>query len=155
MKTSGQLQLGALKSVRVLPLFLALLFGATTGLVSAQTTAATAAPQSRAQVKMERDEFIRTHHYDTESENWVLRVGIEPPMGVKTRVEIKGERDTFMRNNRFDTVSQAWIPLKATPRDLNAMTREQVRAETLAFVRTHTWNVESESWDDKVVSKKK
>jgi hypothetical protein len=154
MKTSGQLQLGALKSMRVLPLFLALLLGASTGLVSAQGTAAVAAPQTRAQVKMERDEFIRTHHYDTESENWVLRVGIEPPMGVKTRAEIKGERDAFMRNNRFDTVSQAWIPLKATPRDLNALTREQMRAETLAFVRTHTWNVESESWGDKRMSKK-
>jgi hypothetical protein len=154
MKTSGQLQLGTLKSVRVLPLFLALLLGASTGLVSAQSAAGVAVPQTRAQVKMERDEFIRTHHFDTESENWVLRVGIEPPMGVKTRAEIKGERDAYLRNNRFDTVSQAWIPLKATPRDLNAMTREQVRAETLAFVRTHSWNVETESWGEKVASKK-
>ena len=67
---------------------------AASGLAPAQTTPAN--PEStltRAQAKMERDEFLKTHRYDTGTENWVLKSGVEAPAGVKSRAEIKAHRD--------------------------------------------------------------
>jgi hypothetical protein len=137
-------------------LALGLLLAPAAGWVHAQDAAKKAdAPLSRAQVKMERDEFLRTHRWDEAQENWVLKSGMEPPAGVKARAEVKAERDQFLRNNKWDEATSAWVPLAGTPRDMGAMTREQVRNETRQFMRTHRWDEATQGWVDKPAAKKK
>jgi hypothetical protein len=145
-----------MKRLQALPLLLGLLFASTAGMVSAQPAGDMGgASPTRAQVKMERDEFLKTHHYDEVSSNWVLNAGSEPPAGMKSRAEIKAERDEFLRNNRYDTRIADWVPMKSEPRDLNAMSREQVRSETKHFMRTHHWDDVSGSWMEQAPAKKK
>lgn len=135
----------SMKGLQVLPLVLGLIF-ASAGVANAQTggVKAETAP-TRAQVKMERDEFLKTHRWDIVNDNWVMRPDFEAPAGVKSRTEIKAERDDFLRNNRWDVNSETWMSLKGQPRDLGKMSREQVRAETRAFLRTHEWRGEEGS----------
>ena len=113
----------------------------------AQQAASTAmsAPLTRAQVKMERDEFIKSHRWDETSETWVLKQGFEPPAPMKGRAEVLKERDEFLKNNRFDATTGSWIPL-AQPRVISQLSREQVRKETREFVRTHEWDEAAEAW---------
>lgn len=118
--------------------------------VNAQSATDSAAPpMSRQQVKIERDEFMRSHQWDVANENWVLKPGFEPPAGVMTRDEVKTARDEFLRNNRWDSTELTWVPLKEGPRDLGALSRDQVRAETLEFVRTHEWDAYDGKWVDR------
>ncbi len=125
-----------------------LFFALAGGVVQAQGASdpAAAAPLAREQVKMERDEFIRTHRWDAVSENWVMKEGMEAPAGVKMRAEVKAERDEFLRNNRWNPVSDQWEPLTKGPRDVSKMTRAQVRNETRQFVRTHQWDEAKSAW---------
>lgn len=125
-----------------------LFFAFTGSVLQAQGTSAppAAAPLAREQVKMERDEFIRTHQWDAVAENWVLKPGMEGPAGVKARAEVKAERDAFLRNNRWNPVSSQWEPLTKGPRDVSKMTRAQVRNETRQFVRTHQWDDIKGAW---------
>lgn len=137
---------------------MAVLLAASMGLASAPVQAQAAKAGSsltRAQVKMERDEFLKSHRWDEYSENWVLKSGVEPPTGVKTRAEVKAERDVFLRNNRWDEATSAWVPLKDAPRDISTLTRAQVRAETRAFMRTHRWDESSDTWVEKPQRRRK
>lgn len=145
-----------MKRLQALPLLMGLLFASTAGMVNAQTTGDKAgASTTREQVKMERDEFIKTHHYDEVTSNWVLNSGSEPPAGMKSRAEIKAERDEFLRNNKYDTRLDVWVPLKAQPRDLSTMSREEVSKETRHFVRTHHWDDISGTWVENPAKVKK
>ena len=127
-------------SIKSLPLTAAmaaaLMFGAT---AHAQTASATA-PVTRAEVKMERADFLQTHRYDDERGVWTLRAGVEPPAGVKSRAEVKAARDAYLSNNKF-TARHGWEPLKA-PRDMSKMTRAQVAAENKQYLATHTFDEE-------------
>lgn len=144
-----------MKHSHIYPLLFGLLFASTAPLVNAQTDTPAATPVTREQVKRERDEFIRTHRYDTTTDNWVLRAGMEPPSGVKTRAEVKAERDEFMRMHRYDQTSDAWVSSE-TPRNMSTMTRAQVREETRQFLRTHEWDDKASAWiPKKAVIKKK
>jgi hypothetical protein len=113
----------------------------------AQQAAATstASGLTRAQVKMERDEFIKSHRWDENSETWVLKQGFEPPAPMKGRAEVLNERNQFLKNNRWDATTGNWIPL-VQPRVISQMSREQVRRETREFVRTHEWDEAAEAW---------
>jgi hypothetical protein len=102
--------------------------------------AAPSSAVSRAQVKMERDEFMKTHRWDEASDTYVLRSGVEPPMGVKSRAEVKAERDAFLSKHRWDQPTARWIPLDGAPRAMNNVSRAQVKAETAQFLRTHQWS---------------
>ncbi len=145
-----------MKHLRMLPTLLALAITAVGGSVYAQAPpASAAAPLTRAQVKMETADFLKSHRWDEIGENWVLNAGVEAPAGVKTRAEIKAETHQFLRNNRWDDTSSSWVPLKGKPRDLSTMTRAQVRAETSRFVRTHTFDEITQSWVDRPQPKKK
>ncbi|MEO7161214.1 MAG: hypothetical protein ABJA84_03530 [Polaromonas sp.] len=137
-----------MKRLQVLPLVLGLFFTFSAAMVNAQTAGATAGatPMTREQVKMERDEFLRTHRWDTETDNWVMKPGIEAPAGMKSRAEVKAEREEFMRNHRWDQVSDNWLPMDKAPRDLSKLSREQVRAEAAQFVRTHRWDDDKSAW---------
>jgi hypothetical protein len=120
----------------------------TGGMAQAQGASGTAAaaPLTRDQVKMERDEFLRTHQWDAVAENWVLKKGMEAPEGVKARAEVKAERDEFLRNNRWNPVSSDWEPITKGPRDVSKLSREQVRNETRQFIRTHQWDEVKGAW---------
>jgi hypothetical protein len=115
--------------------------------VQAQQAAATAtpAPLTRAQVKMEREDFIKSHRWDEASETWVLKEGFEPPAPMKGRAEVRKERDEFLRNNRWDTATGRWIPL-VQPRVMAQLSRDQVKKETREFLRTHEWDEATEAW---------
>ncbi len=109
------------------------------------TSSAASAPLTRAQVKMERDEFIKSHRWDEANQTWVLKQGFEPPAPMKGRAEVRKERDDFLSKNRWDAASGVWIPL-AQPRVISQLSREQVRRETREFLRTHEWDDATESW---------
>jgi hypothetical protein len=124
--------------------------------VQAQNAPSTAAaPQTRAQVKMERDEFLKTHRWDLAIEGWVLKSGVEPPTGVRPRAEVKAERDAFLRVNRWNAEDGVWVPIKTPPRDLSTRTRAEVQAETKQFLLTHEWNEETGVWAEKPSRMKK
>jgi hypothetical protein len=115
---------------------------------SAWSPTATAAgikqDEQRLQVKMERDEFLKTHRYDPVQGSWVLKSEVLPPRGVKTREEIKAERDAFLRAHKWDR-ERGWIPLQAE-RNLSTLTRAEVKAETAQFNRTHRWEEARDSF---------
>ncbi|MCJ7799047.1 MAG: hypothetical protein MUP33_04705 [Polaromonas sp.] len=125
-----------------------LFFALAGGVVQAQGASdpAATAPLAREQVKMERDEFMRTHQWDAVAENWVLKPGMEAPAGMKSRAEVKAERNEFLRNHRWNPVSGEWNPLTKAPRDVSKMTRAQVRKETIQFTRTHQWDNNKGAW---------
>jgi hypothetical protein len=115
--------------------------------VQAQQAAATAtpAPLTRAQVKMEREEFIKSHTWDADKETWVLKPEYEPPGQMKGRAEVLKERDEFLKANRWDANTESWVPL-VKPREISQLSRSQVRKETREFLRTHEWDTATESW---------
>lgn len=56
----------------------------------AQTSETTAtAPPTRAEIKMETAEFLKTHRWDDEMSAWVLKSGVETSVGIKSRAEVK------------------------------------------------------------------
>lgn len=132
---------------QVLPLILTLCFAFTAGIANSQTTSGTsAAPLTRDQVKMERDEFMRTHRWDQYEDNWVLKSEVEGPAGVKSRAEVKAARDDFLRNHRWDPGVEDWVPVTKGPRDLGQRSRAQVKAEAIQFLRTHQWDGPQGTW---------
>jgi hypothetical protein len=136
-------------------LFIFSVLSATSGFLAAQPND-NSDEKTRQQVKMERDDFLRTHRFDGLTETWVLKRGVEPPAGVKSRADMKAERDKFLSNNRWDDVKGAWVPIKGQPpRNVSTMSRDQVRSETRQFLRTHEWDEISESWIDKPTTTKK
>lgn len=143
-----------MKNLLIYPLLSGLLLISPATLVYAQTDTQAAMPMTREQVKRERDEFIRTHRYDTATENWVFKEGMEPPKSMKPRAEVKAERDEFLRKHHFDQARDIWVP-NEKPRDMSTLTREQVREETAQFIRTHNWDPVKESWVAKPEMKKK
>jgi hypothetical protein len=106
---------------------------------------------SRSQIKMERDEFLRTHNWNETSGLWTLREGVEVPAGVKSRDEVKTERDKFLRNNRW-TEAGGWAPVQ-TPRNTSTMSSAQLRVETKRFMATHVWDEIDGMWLDKAARK--
>ena len=137
-----------MKRLQVLPVIWGLSFALTAGMANAQATggAAGAAPLTREQVKMDRDEFMRMHRWDATSDNWVLKSDIEAPAGMKSRAEVKAQREEFMRNNRWNQATEHWEPMNNAPRDLSKMSRAQVSAETIQFSRTHQWDDDKSDW---------
>ena len=88
------------------------------------TATATSGPLTRAQVKMEREDFIKSHKWDPENENWVLKPEYEPPGPMKGRAEVRKERDEFLKNNRWDTTTETWVPL-VQPRVVSQLSRDR------------------------------
>ena len=154
--SSNQTRGFALKRLHALPLLLGMLLTSSATLVNAQSDAEKSAmPMTREQVKMERDEFLKTHRWDQDTENWVLKAGVEPPMGMKSRAEVKAERDEYLRTHRYERNSDSWISILETPRNLSTMTRAQVKEETRQFLRTHHWDQDRGSWVEQESRKKK
>lgn len=135
-----------MKRSTLLPMLVGIGFTLASGAINAQET--------RAKVKMDRDEFLKTHQWDQERGVYSLKSGVEPPVGVKTRDEIKAERDAFLAKNRWDEPASRWQPVKAE-RDMSTLSRQQVKKETEMFNRTHTWNQETNTYSMKPVAKAK
>lgn len=106
-------------------------------------------PKTRAQVRIERNEFMRTHTWDASVDNWVLKHEFEAPEGHMTRAEVIAERNRFLKTHRWDSADEKWIPLRTQPRELSALSRDEVRRETLEFVRTHEWDNVDGVWREK------
>ncbi len=141
-----------MKTLKLLPIALAFTLAATLGSAFAQNAPAkTEAPATRAQVKMDTAEFMKTHRW--EGENWVLKSDVEAPAGVKSRADVKADTTKFLSLNRWDQPSESWIPVKGKPRDMSLLTRAQVRAETVQFHRTHEIDDTTQDWVDKPVTK--
>jgi hypothetical protein len=146
---------GSMKHLQIVPLLLGLLL-TNIGLVNAQTTVAPT-PLTREQVKMERDEFMKSHRYDQVTENWVMKPGFEAPVGVKSRAEVKAQRDDFLRKHRYEggVDSGKWVPLTDEEAKASNKSRAQVREETRQFVRTHQWDSVKEVWQEAKPAAKK
>ena len=119
----------------------------------AQSTAAEA-PKTRAQVRIDRDEFMRTHTWDSSIDNWVLKHEFEAPEGHMSRAEVVAERERFLKVHRWDSTEGKWVPLGTQPRELSALSRDQVKRETIEFMRTHEWDNEHSIWHDKAMPRK-
>jgi conjugal transfer/entry exclusion protein len=139
------------KQGQVLSVLVAILL-ATTNLAQAQVAAVAASPSqgtaTREQVKMERDEFLKTHRYDSQIDNWVLKPEFEAPAGVKSRDQVKAERSEFLRNNHYDDNTSTWVPISGSAMAASAMTRQQMRDETRQFMRTHQFDEVNQVWKE-------
>jgi len=145
---------GEFTRLHVMALLVGLFVASATGVASAADKAADTSV-TRSQVKMERDEFLKTHEYDPDMDNWVLKPGFEAPAGMKPRAEVKAERNEFLRNNRWDETTSSWVSLKGKPRDMSTMSRDQVRNETRQFNRTHRYDEVNSVWVEQPSRKKK
>jgi len=109
----------------------------------------TAMAQSREQVKMDRDAFLKTMRWDELTGQWVLKSGMEPPAGVLSRTEVIAMREKFLTMHSWNE-AQGWIPLKE-PRDMSKLSREQVNMETLRFLMMYRFEELSGQWVSKAL----
>jgi hypothetical protein len=113
-----------------------------------------AAPATRAEVKMETAEFLKSHRWDPAVDNWVLKDGFDAPAGVRPRTEVRAERDAFLKANRWDSAKEAWVPVKSERGEPPTRTRAQVAAETQQFLKTHEWDETKGAWSEKAPRRK-
>ncbi len=133
-----------MKDQRLLSTLIGMSLATTVGLVSAQTSA-TKTEESRSQVKMDRDEFLKTHTYDAGRQEWMLKPGVQTPTGVTPRAEITAARDKFLSMHRWNAGSQDWVKLPG-PREMSKVSRSQVKMERDAFTKTMVFNNETGLW---------
>jgi hypothetical protein len=106
-------------------------------------------------VKMERNDFLKSHRWDEAKGAWMLQKGVEPPEGVMSRAEVKAARDTFLSKNRWDETAGSWKPVTGDPRNLGTMSRAEVRADTARFTKSHRWDEATQTWELKPMPKPK
>ena len=116
-----------------------------------------ACERTRAEVRNECVEFMRTHSWDEVTGDYVPRLAskgkaaVQPPEGVKKRAEVRAERDSFMKANRWNDAKGQWEPVAGVPRDISKLSRDEVKKETHAFMRTHRWDEASQSYVDRKI----
>jgi hypothetical protein len=116
------------------------------GTAFAQTPEEVACAKTRAEVKADCIQFLKTHRWDEGAGNWVLKTGVRPPEGVKSREEIKAERDKFLAVNRWNDGKTAWEPIPGKARDLSKeplgcdLTRADVKKDCAQFMKTHRFD---------------
>jgi hypothetical protein len=113
------------------------------------------ASSTRSRVKMERNDFLKSHRWDEASGAWMLQKGMDPPEGVMSRAEVKAARDTFLSKNRWDETAGSWKPVAGEPRNMSAMSRAEVRADTARFTKSHRWDESTQTWELKAMPKPK
>jgi hypothetical protein len=109
----------------------------------AQTATPPAAPASRMEIRMERDEFLKMHRYDDTNGEWMTNT---PSTSDLSRSEVKAERDKYLRTNRWNEATDSFTPMSGAPRELSTLTREEVKMERMQFARTHTWDNVKSMW---------
>jgi len=135
-----------MKRYQAMLLPLGLVLAATVGVAGAQNASGDST-KSRAEVKMETKEFLKTHQWDATNEAWMVKPDVAPPSGVRSRAEVKAERDAWLKNHQWDEKNGAWMQLDK-PRDMSHLSREQVKMETKMFLKTHTYDEESGAWKE-------
>jgi hypothetical protein len=117
------------------------------GSASAQDEAMMCA-KTRAEVKADCAQFMKTHTWDEGKGEWIAKSGgkaaAKTPEGVPTRAQIRAERNKFLAANRWDDGKSAWVPI-AAPRDMGGdlscdKTRSEVQADCKAFMKTHRFD---------------
>jgi hypothetical protein len=97
-----------MNTFKLLPMTLAFTLAAICAQVSAQDAAAKVdAPATRAQVKMEAADFMKSHRW--EGENWVFKSNVEAPAGVKSRADVKADTVQFHRTHEIDDATQEGV----------------------------------------------
>ncbi len=120
--------------------------------VYAQTTGKPAASATRAEVRMERDEFLKTHKYDDTNSEWTPNL---PFKSEYSRADVKMARDKFLSTNRWDEANDDFTPMVETPRNMSTVSPEVRKMETMQFMRTHMWDNASSAWVKKPMRAKK
>jgi hypothetical protein len=118
----------------------------------AQATSPPAAAATRSEMRMERDEFLKTHKYDEATSDWIPNT---PFKSESSRADVKTARDRFLSTNRWDEANDDFTPMAETSRNWGSMSREDRKMETMQFVRTHMWDNASSKWVKKPMRAKK
>ncbi len=120
--------------------------------VCAQTTSKPSTPATRAEVRMERDEFLKTHKYDETNSDWTPNT---PFKSEYSRADVKVARDKFLSTHRWDEANDDFTPMVETRRNMSTVSPEVRKMETMQFVRTHMWDNASSAWVKKPMRTKK
>jgi hypothetical protein len=127
--------------------FFNLIFGAAvlaiSSTASAQAPSQPTAAAARGEVRLERDEFLKTHRYDEVNSDWIPHAQTKSDL---SRAEVKIARDKYLSTHRWDKAADAFTPITEAPRDMSTMSRDAVKMETLEFVRTHKWDSVTSAW---------
>jgi hypothetical protein len=116
------------------------------GTAFAQTPEELACAKTRAEVRGDCVQFLKTHVWSDGANTYVLKSGVRPPEGVKAREEVIAERNKFLSANRWNDGKSMWEPIPGKPRDVGGqpMSCEQTRADVQkdceAFLKTHRYD---------------
>jgi len=116
------------------------------GTASAQTPEELACAKTRAEVRADCVQFLKTHVWDDGVGNYVLKSGARTPEGVKSREDIRMERNKFLAANRWNDAKSMWEPIPGKARDVAAeplecgKVRGEVQKDCAAFLKTHRWD---------------
>jgi len=116
------------------------------GTVSAQTPEELACAKTRAEVRADCVQFMKTHVWNDGMGTYVLKQGAAVPEGVKSRADITAERNKFLASNRWDDGKGMFVPIAGKPRDVAAEplecknVRADVQKDCNAFLKTHRWD---------------
>ena len=108
-----------------------------------QTTAPASEPLTRAEVRMDRDDFLKMHRYDEKESEWMTTA---PSTSDLSRAEVKTARNQFLTTHRWNESTDTCPPIAGVPRDMSTMTREEVKMERMQFARTHAWDNKKSMW---------
>lgn len=126
----------------------ATLCAALVGSVSAQvpqTPEELACAKTRAEVRSDCVQFMKTHTWNEGLGNWVLKSGARPPEGVVSREQVRAERNAFLAAHTWNDGKSMWVPLP-TKRDVAneplacSQTRADVQKDCQAFLKTHRFD---------------
>lgn len=116
------------------------------GTVSAQSPEELACAKTRAEVRGDCVQFMKTHVWNEGMGTYVLKQGATVPEGVKTRAQITAERNTFLASHRWNDGKSMWEPIAGKPRDVASEplecknVRADVQKDCVAFLKTHRWD---------------
>jgi hypothetical protein len=70
--------------------------------------------KSRAEVKAQRDDFLRKHRYEggADSGKWVPLTDEEAKASNKSRAQVREETRQFVRTHQWDSVKEVWQDVK-------------------------------------------
>lgn len=130
-----------MKTIKSIPLLLATVLLSVSSLAQAQGM-----PVSREQVKMDRAAFLQMFQWNEFDQQWVMKSGMAPPVGITSREEVHAKRDMFLSMNTWSEFDMKWMPVKGEPRVMSKLTRAQVNMEREMFFKTHMFDEMSETW---------
>jgi hypothetical protein len=116
------------------------------GTAMAQSPEELACAKTRAEVRNDCVQFLKTHVWNDGLGTYVLKEGAAPPEGVKTRAQVVAERNQFLAANKWDDGKSAWVPIAGKPRDTSneplecTKTRAEIQKDCVQFLKTHRFD---------------